>query len=119
MKTAQSIAIAALAATAALTPTVVAAPSADAALVTISVTFGNWRCSATGGGNVVAVQMGSQYGSVPKAAGNTIKIKAKTQAKNNLTGAVWCKKWNSIVARPVYNIHQGIWVEKAGQHFNV
>ncbi|MDH6284910.1 hypothetical protein [Prescottella agglutinans] len=104
---------------AAVGPTLFVAPPATAAMSTITVTFADWRCNAIGGGKVVAVQMGSQYGSVPKAAGNTIRINAKVNASNNLTGAVWCKSWWRPVAVPVYNIHQGLWVERADQHFNV
>lgn len=97
----------------------VSAQPAAAATTTITVTFSNWRCNATGGGKIVAVQMGSQYGSVPKTKGKTIKIKAKTNAKNSLTGAVWCKRpWHKGgIVTPVYNIKQGLWVSKPNQKF--
>lgn len=94
---------------------------ADAAPGTITVSFGDWRCSATGGGSVTAVQMGSQYGSVPMTNGRTITIGAKARVPNNLTGAVWCKRpWYRLgVTTPVYNINQGLWVDRYGQNFNV
>lgn len=90
-----------------------------ATYTTISVSFGDWRCSSTGGGKVVAVQMGSQYGSAPYTPGRTIKIKAKLHASNNLTGVVWCKKWWQWWSTPVYNIHQGVWPYYSGQRFYV
>ncbi|MBY6368669.1 hypothetical protein [Rhodococcoides corynebacterioides] len=100
-------------------PIIVAPSTAQAALPTVTVKFGDWRCSQMGGGKVVAVQMGSQYGSVPKAVGNTIRINAKVGTANNLTGAIWCKSWWRPVAIPVYNISQRIWVSAPNQHFNV
>lgn len=103
----------------AIGPAIFTAAPATAAPPTITVKFGDWRCSPAGGGKVVAVQMGSQYGSVPKQAGDTIRIQAKVKAANNLTGVIWCKPWWRPVAVPVYNIHQGLWVERANQHFNV
>jgi len=109
------------AAMALLGSSVIAAQPATAATTTISVSFGDWRCASSGGGKVVAVQMGSQYGSVPKTLGRTIKIKAKVNASNNLTGVIWCKRpwYKGGVTSPVYNIHQGLWVSKNGQNFNV
>ncbi|WNG81164.1 hypothetical protein C6A86_023695 [Mycobacterium sp. ITM-2016-00316] len=98
-----------------------AAPPAMASNATITVSFADWRCNATGGGSVVAVQMGSQYGSVPKSNGRTIKIRAKLRASNNLTGVIWCKRpwYRGGMTTPVYNINQGLWVDRNGQHFNV
>lgn len=97
------------------------AQPATAATGTVSVSFGDWRCGAVGGGKVVAVQMGSQYGSVPKTLGRTIKIRAKTGTSNNLTGVIWCKTpwYKGALTVPVYNIKQGLWVTRIGQHFNV
>jgi hypothetical protein len=88
---------------------------------TIVVSFADWRCNATGGGSVVAVQMGSQYGSVPYTKGRTITIGAKRNASNNLTGTLWCKRpwFKGGMTTPVYNINQGLWVENYGQRFNV
>lgn len=93
---------------------------AAAATVTINVTFGDWRCSATGGGTVTSVQMGSQYGSSPRTSGRTIRIAAKTNASNNLTGVVWCKRpwYRGGITTPVYNVNQGLWVTRNGQSFN-
>ncbi|MFT3970083.1 MAG: hypothetical protein QM695_07340 [Micropruina sp.] len=98
-----------------------AATPAEAATGRITVSFGDWRCAATGGGSVVAVQMGSQYGSVPYTRGRQIAITARTNTANNLTGVIWCKRpwWRLGVTTPVYNIHQGLWVSRVGQHFNV
>lgn len=97
------------------------AQPASAATTTITVTFGDWRCSATGGGTVAAVQMGSQYGSVPRTSGRTIRIAARTNAASNLTGVIWCKRpwYRGGITTPVYNISQGLWVAVAGQNFNV
>lgn len=94
---------------------------AQAAYGNIYVTFGDWRCQATGGGTVVAVQMGSQYGSSPYTAGRTIRIGARTGTSNNLTGVIWCKRpwWTFRGTTPVYNISQGLWVSYVGQRFNV
>lgn len=104
----------------AFAPILIAQP-ASAATTTISVTFGDWRCSASGGGSVVAVQMGSQYGSVPKTVGRTINIRAQLNASNNLTGVIWCKRpwYRGGITTPVYNIHQGLWVSQYNQRFNV
>lgn len=100
---------------------VIPATPANAAGATISVTFGDWRCSATGGGSVVAVQMGSEYGSAPYTKGNTVSLGARVGAGNHLTGVIWCKRpWHRFgVVTPVYNISQGVWVSYNGQHFNV
>ena len=97
------------------------APLAGAAAGTITVNFGDWRCAATGGGSVTAVQMGSQYGSVPRTNGGTITIGAKVGAPNNLTGVIWCKRpwYRAGVTTPVYNISQGLWVDHYGQNFRV
>ncbi|MFT4218226.1 MAG: hypothetical protein QM619_13725 [Micropruina sp.] len=97
------------------------ATPAEAAYGRITVSFGDWRCAATGGGSVVAVQMGSQYGSAPYTRGRQISINARTGTTNNLTGVIWCKRpwWRFGVTTPVYNIHQGLWVSYVGQRFNV
>jgi hypothetical protein len=97
------------------------AGSAVAAPGTITVSFADWRCNATGGGAVTAVQMGSQYGSVPMTKGRTITIGAKVRTSNNLTGVIWCKRpwFRGGMTSPVYNISQGLWVERYGQRFNV
>lgn len=97
------------------------AQPAAAAYGTISVSFGDWRCAATGGGKVVGVQMGSQYGSVPRVSGRTIRIQARTGVKNSLTGVLWCKRpwYRGGLTTPVYHVHQGLWVSRVGQHFNV
>jgi hypothetical protein len=99
----------------------VAAAPANAAGPSISVTFGDWRCAATGGGSVVAVQMGSQYGYAPATRGRTISIGARVGAANHLTGVIWCKRpwYRGGFTTPVYNISQGVWVSYNGQRFNV
>lgn len=120
-KTWKNIAASSAAAIALIAASLLGAQPATAATTTISVTFGDWRCASMGGGTVVAVQMGSQYGSAPKTAGRTIRIGAKTNASNNLTGVIWCKKpWYKLgIVVPVYNINQGLWVSRVGQQFNV
>jgi|JI10StandDraft_1071094.scaffolds.fasta_scaffold83564_6 hypothetical protein len=119
MSVSRVIAAAVLATSCAAAPMVVAQPRAEAATATISVTFGDWRCSSVGGGSVVAVQMGSEYGSVPRSSGRTITIGARLNAANHLTGVVWCKPWWRPWSKPVYNIYQGVWPTYNGQHFNV
>jgi len=97
------------------------ASPAEAAPGTITVSFGDWRCRTTGGGSVAAVQMGSQYGSVPMTTGRSITIGAKARAANNLTGTIWCKRpwYRAGMTTPVYNISQGLWVDHYGQNFNL
>lgn len=105
----------------ALAITIATALPASAAYGAIYVSFGDWRCAATGGGTVAAVQMGSQYGSAPYTSGRRITINARTGTANNLTGVIWCKRpWYTFRGTtPVYNISQGLWVDRVGQSFNV
>lgn len=120
-KTWKNIVASSAAAIALVAASLLGAQPATAAATTISVTFGDWRCASSGGGTVVAVQMGSQYGSAPRTAGRTIYIRANTNASNNLTGVIWCKRpWYRLgIVSPVYHISQGLWVSRPGQHFNV
>ena len=104
----------------ALTLGVSAAPAS--ALPTVSLTFGDWRCAASGGGSVVAVQVATSAGSAPYVRGRTARLTA-LYGRNCVTGAIWCNRpfWPPYFGRatPVYNLNQGIWVAYDGRSFNI
>lgn len=96
-----------------------AAPAA--ALPTVSLTFGDWRCAASGGGSVAALQVATSGGSAPYVRGRTVRV-AAIYGRNSVTGAIWCKRpfWPYLGREtPVYNLDQGIWVAYNGQSFNL